>query len=78
MKKESEKFFIGELYPDVEDFFKVKFLRRQGKSRSFRFPNIDDVSVVAKSQILAILNNVSCRRNIYTFSEIGEFPFNIE
>lgn len=59
-------------------FFKVNFLRRQGKTGSFRFPNIKDISVVAKSQICAILHNVNCRRNIYTFSEIENFPFNIE
>lgn len=67
--------FIAQIISMEEaNFYKVKFLRRNGKR--FCFPSVDDVAHIVKSEVVKILlapSSCSSSREIYEFQDVSEY-----
>lgn len=69
-----EIFYVGEITSLQEEDYEIKFLRRKGSTNSFLFPTVEDISIVQKRDVVAVLPPSSSHGTARTSSV---FKFNV-
>lgn len=67
-------FYVGQITSFQNEEYEIKFLRRQRNTSSFLFPTVEDISVVEKKDIAAVLPFSSTHGTARTSSV---FKFNV-
>lgn len=74
LASKKEIFYVGQITSLQDEEYEIKFLRRKRNTNSFLFPTVEDISVVQKKDIAAVLPSSSSHGIARTSSV---FKFNV-
>lgn len=71
--KKMEIYYVGKVISLQDKDYEVKFLRRKGDSNSFLFPDVDDIAIIERKDVVALLpfsasQGTSRTSNVYRFN----------
>lgn len=75
LERSADIYYVAKIISIKHEEYEVKFLRRKGNSNSFIFPVVEDVSVIERKDLAAILPCCSQKGTARTAS-VFKFNFN--